>query len=169
MDARYINPFIAAVKHVFKTMLATEVTIGKPRIFQANQEPGADVSAVIGFSGDAIGCVELGFPMSTANNTASKFAGTDMAKDHEDFADALGELANMVAGQAKAKLEGLRISISLPSVIIGNDHIVSQSRQKPRLSLPCESPLGNFCVEVAMVVEKRSAAAREPASVGGNV
>ncbi len=163
MDVRFINPFIASTKTVFKTMVATDIVIGRPYVIQANEEQTADVSAVIGMSGDAVGCVVLSLPMQTACNAAGKFAGVEMHGDHPDFSDALGELANMVAGQAKARFEGLNVSISLPSVIIGRQHVVSQSKAKPRLALPCSSELGNFTVEVALVVEK-AAAAKQPAA-----
>jgi chemotaxis protein CheX len=166
MDVRFINPFIASTKTVFKTMVATEITIGKPYVIRANEELAADVSAVIGMSGDAVGCVVLSLPMQTACNIASKFAGVELHRDHPDFGDALGELANMVAGQAKAKFEGLSVSISLPSVIIGSDHVVSQSRAKPRLALPCTSDLGGFTVEVALVMEKGAAKAAAPVAAG---
>jgi len=155
MDIRFINPFVAAVKKVFKTMVATDVSIGKPTINLPEQVPTADVSAVIGLSGDCVGCVVLSLPMSTAQEAASKFAGVALTPENPDFSDALGELANMVAGQAKAQFEGLNVSISLPSVIIGQKHIVSQSRHQPRLSIPCNSQLGGFWVEVAMVINKK--------------
>ena len=173
MDIRFINPFIAAVKKVFKTMVATDVSIGKPTINMPDQVPTADVSSVIGLSGDVAGCVVLSLPMSTAEQAAGKFAGIQMTSQHPDFSDALGELANMVAGQAKAQFEGLNVSISLPSVIVGREHVVSQSRHRPRLSIPCQSQLGDFWVEVAMVVRKgaadEAAATAGAASQPGNV
>ncbi len=162
MDVRFINPFILSIRKVFQTMLATDVRVGKPSIITTRKEATADVSAVIGLSGDVVGCVILSLPMQTAVGAASKFAGIEMTKDHADFSDALGELANMVAGQAKSHLDGLNVSISLPSVIVGHEHIVSQSRQWPRLQLPCESPFGAFYVEVAMVIAKREAGPTEP-------
>jgi chemotaxis protein CheX len=175
MDVRFINPFIAAVKSVFSTMLSTEIVVSKP-VLKGVDEQGADVSAVIGLSGDAIGSVVLSFPMSTAVKAASKFAGIQMSAHHEDFSDALGELANMVAGHAKSRFEGLDVSISLPSVIIGQEHTVSQSRHAPRLALPCDSALGRFCVEVAILVQKRntprpagSVAERRATCVGDNI
>jgi chemotaxis protein CheX len=162
MDVRFINPFILAVRRVFQTMLATEVKVGRPNVITTKQESLADVSAVIGLSGDVVGCVILSLPMPTAEKAGSKFAGIELTRDHPDFADALGELANMVAGQAKAQFEGMNVSISLPSVIVGPDHVVSQSRQWPRLHLPCESPLGTFTVEVAMIIEKHEAGPAQP-------
>ncbi len=158
MDVRYINPFIEGIKNVFSTMLETDIIISKPFV-KTDDDPSADVSAVIGISGDAIGVVAMCFPMKSAVNTASKFAGVEMTQDHEDFTDALGELANMVTGQAKSKLDGLHCSISLPSVIIGRGHIVSQSRSTPRLALPCDSTLGRFHVEVGLTVAKKNAKA----------
>ena len=77
MDVRYINPFIASVKHVFKTMLATEVYVSKP-LLKERDAAFADVSAVIGLSGDATGCVVLSFPLATSVSTASRFAGVDL-------------------------------------------------------------------------------------------
>lgn len=165
MDVRFVNPFILSVRKVFQTMLATEVRVGKPNVIAANREATADVSAVIGLSGDVVGCVVLSLPMDTAARAGSKFAGVEMTREHPDFADALGELANMVAGQAKAQLSGMNVSISLPSVIVGPEHVVSQSRQWPRLHLPCDSPLGAFSVEVALVVEKREAGPAQPFAV----
>ena len=166
MDVRFINPFIEAITHLFKTMLKTDLMIGKP-VVKDDDELRADVSAVIGFSGDAVGCMVLRFPVTTAVKVASTFAGVEMSKDHEDFPDALGELANIVAGGAKGKFEGMQIGISLPSVIIGKEHAVLQSKQRPRLVIPCDSTLGRFAVEVAMVIEKKQGTGTpEPATAG---
>ncbi len=161
MDVRFINPFVEAVQQLFKTMLNTELVIGKPSIRQ--DDVFADVSAVIGFSGDATGSVVLCFPMETAVKAASTFAGVEMKSDDEDFSDAIGELANIVAGGAKARMDGLNISISLPSVVVGTQHAVLRSRQRPRLAIPCDSSLGRFTVEVTMVVNKQVAASPQAA------
>ncbi len=165
MDVRFISPFLESIKHLFKTMLNTEVTLSKPLL--RRDDLYADVSAVVGFSGDATGCVVLCFPISTAVKAASAFAGVELTKDHEDFPDALGELANIVAGQAKAQLEEFNIRISLPNVIFGTAHSVQQSKQRPRLTIPCGSSLGRFTVEVAMVVDKMQGAGRPGSATAG--
>ncbi len=164
MDVRYINPFVEAVQHLFATMLETEIFISKPFV-QTDNTQAADVTAVIGLSGDVVGGVALCFPMKSAVNAAGKFAGVEMSRDHEDFADALGELANIIAGQAKAKLDGLSCTVSLPTVMIGKNNILSKSRFTPRLVLPCDSALGRFSVEVSMVVKKQRAVQSSAATV----
>ncbi len=143
MDVRYINPFINGIKNVFRTMLSTDIVISKPRI-KPRDIATTDISAIIGFSGDAAGSVALCFPTRTAEAAASKFAGVEINASHEDFADALGELANMVAGQAKSKLDGLDVYISLPRVIAGADLKLLDTKSAPVLLLPCDSALGRF-------------------------
>lgn len=163
MDVRFINPFVSAVVEVFRTMVHMPVTVHKPHLVT---EPGtrSDVSGVIGFSGDASGCVVLSFPTDVACRAASAFAGIPIDEKHPDFADAIGELANMVAGNAKKDFTGMSVSISLPSVIIGKGHTVSGSRACPRLIIPCETTFGSFEVEVGMVIGKASAVANAPAA-----
>lgn len=168
MDVRYINPFIAAIGNVFKTMVGTEVRIGKP-ILKAARMKSADVSGVIGLSGDIQGCVVLSFPEDVACKVASRFAGVEMDIDHPDFADAIGELTNMMAGNAKKDFP-CKASISLPSVITGTGHSVSQSKMSPFLMIPCESKLGTFHVEVALLETKsKKAAASQPATAGASL
>jgi len=153
MDVRYINPFMKAIKNVFATMLNTEVSFGDPYI-QTNQQPSNDVSGIIGLSGDAIGTVIISFPRSSALEIASAFAGVSFEEMDEDFADAIGEIANMVAGSAKKDFENINMSISIPSVIIGKGHKVKATKTMPRLVIPCTSPIGSFIVEIGMKIIK---------------
>ncbi len=156
MDVRYINPFIESVVNVFKTMLDVDTLISKPYI-KEHDDAAHNVAAIIGFSGDAVGSVALCFNSRSASQIASKFAGTEITADHPDFADSLGEIANMVAGGAKAKMEGLDISISLPRVVAGTGQHTLRSQKNPVLALPCDSVLGRFIVEACMVAKKRAA------------
>ena len=156
MDVRYINPFVEAVKHVFKTMLATDILVSKPAL-KAHDALPCDVSAIIGFTGAATGSVSLCFSKQVAVRIGSKLAVSELSiYEPEMLADALGELTNIVAGQAKAKLPGSSISISLPRVVLGDQHRVLESFATPVLVLPCDSSLGRFSTEVTMLVRKFS-------------
>ncbi len=168
MDVRYLNPFIASICNVFETMCGLKVTIGKPSL-QTETYERTDVSAIIGFSGDAAGSVALCFGFDTASTVATAFAGTEISPEHEDFGDALGELANMVAGGAKAKLEGLDVNISLPSVVIGRGQRIVASKSTPRLHIPCSTDSGNFRVEVGMEICKKRGVTTKAATAGANV
>ncbi len=158
MDVKFINAFVGSIQHVFKTMLDLDVAIGKPTLKGAALV-SADISGIIGLSGEVQGCVVLSFPSKAASTIASKFAGAELTVEDEDFSDAVGELANMVAGNAKKDFHGYDVNISLPSVIIGSGHRVSQSKASPFLMIPCETALGTFAVEVALVTNKKPAMA----------
>ena len=160
MDVRYINPFIEAVQSLFQTTLGADVLIGKPALKDKNT-PRSEISALIGFSGGAAGHVGLCFSKTSAVRIASRFAKEEIALGSPDLADALGEMANVVAGQAKAKMDGMGIAISLPRVLAG-DHIPQVSSIRvPILVLLCDSQLGRFNVEVSMELNQNAAARRE--------
>ncbi|MFO0973280.1 MAG: chemotaxis protein CheX [Phycisphaerae bacterium] len=163
MDVRYINPFVMAIRNVFSTMLKVEVAVDKPRV-KKDEAPYSDVSAIIGYSGDAAGTVILSFDRTVAEKLASTFVGQPVQIDQVDCADALGELANMVAGNAKSLFDGLDVKISLPSVIVGQGHHVSQSNLTPTLIIPCSCSMGTFFVEIGMKVSKALAGAPAPAA-----
>lgn len=167
MDVRFINPFIASISNTFETMCGVKVAIGKPSLKMDLYEQ-TDVLAIIGFSGDAAGSVALCFDFATASRLATAFAGTEITPEHEDFGDALGELANMVGGGAKAKLEGLSVDISLPNVVIGHSQRVLASRSSPRLHIPCSTDSGDFQVEVGMEILKKHEVTTQAATAGAN-
>lgn len=149
MDVKYINPFIAAITNLFTTMMKTQVMIGKPFLKQ-DDDRIAGYCAIIGFSGDAQGSVTLCLNSMTAQKVIEAFTGESIGSDDPDMADALGELCNMIAGQAKAQFNGMQISISLPRVIRGEGLETMRSRHDRVLVLPCDTSLGRFRVEVSM-------------------
>jgi len=149
MDVKYINPFMASIRNVFNTMLNMDVEFDKPHVRKA-ENATHDVSGVIGLSGDVDGVVIVSFPRLAAIRVASTFAGVDLSETDDDFADAIGELANMISGNAKKDFEGLQVFISPPSVVVGAGHMVKSTSVVPRLVIPCLTPAGPFVVEVAV-------------------
>lgn len=161
MDSSYITPFISSVQKVFETMLQLPVEVGEPSIKKAD-EPAFDVSGIIGMSGDVEGAVVLSFPTATAERIVSLFTGMEMSHTHEDFADAIGELVNMVTGGAKAQFGGRNVTISCPSVVIGANHKVFGRKDVLCIDLPCSCDVGEFALEVT--VRQNSAADAQPAA-----
>ncbi|MEM6551333.1 MAG: chemotaxis protein CheX [Planctomycetota bacterium] len=149
MDSSYITPFISSVTNVFETMLQLPVEVLEPGLKAPGSE-GHDVSGIIGMSGDVEGTINLCFPTAVAERTVALFTGMEITADHEDFADAVGELVNMVSGGAKAQFKGKHVSITTPSVVIGSDHSVFGRKDTVCVSIPCVCDLGEFAVEVSI-------------------
>jgi len=149
MDVKYINPFMSSIRNVFSTMLRLDVAFSKPHV-KKSEEAEHDVSGIIGLSGDVDGVVIVSFPKLAAVRIASTFAGTDLSEADEDFADAIGELANMISGNAKKDFDGLNVYLSPPSVVVGQGHQIKGTKITPRLVIPCSTQAGSFVVEVGM-------------------
>jgi chemotaxis protein CheX len=158
MDATYVKPFIESVQSVFETMVHLPVRFEKAYLSEAM--PRYDISGIIGMSGEVVGSVVLSFPSSSAALIVAKFVGSELSLDSADFADAVGELVNMISGAAKAKFEGKSVSISCPSVIIGAQHRVAQPSDTKCVCLPCATECGSFAIDIAIrTVNKQAAGA----------
>lgn len=146
-----INPaliaaFVSATQNVLSTMVGMESDIQKPQLKQAPQ-PSYDVSGIVGFTGDIIGSVVISFREKTALEIVKAFTMEEYAIHDEDFVDAIGELCNMIAGNAKKDF-GLTAGIGIPNVVVGPNHTISRMRDAPCIVIPCSCPVGEFAVEV---------------------
>ncbi len=157
INPKLIVPFVNSVRNVFSTMVKVPTEIERP-VVKGLPGPSYDVSAIIGFSGDVVGSVVVSFQLEAARKLVAAFAQVELEIESPDFADALGELANMIAGNAKKDL-GCNATISTPSVIVGAGHHVARLSDVPTLVVPCKTPVGDFAVEVSIKQVNRQAAA----------
>jgi chemotaxis protein CheX len=149
MDASYITPFMTSIQNVFSTMFQLPVEIGEPRI-KTESNTTHDVSGIIGVSGEMVGTIVLSMPQAAAGAIVSLFTGMELSVDDDDFADAVGELVNMISGNAKAEFQRKGVSISCPSVVIGSGHRVASNSGVPCVMIPCNTDCGEVVLEVAL-------------------
>lgn len=143
--SKFTMHFVTSIREVLHVMVGLPVTIGSPRL---KTDPTAtyDVSGIIGFSGGFEGSMVLSFKMEAATKIVAGLIGSEVPPTSPDFADAVGELANVIAGSAKKNLGGTNISI--PNVVIGVGHIIARMQDVPCIVIPCETRNGPFAVEV---------------------
>jgi chemotaxis protein CheX len=149
MDVKYVNPFITATINMFDTMLKMHVVPGKA-VLKKEPFPTFDVSGIIGLSGSAQGSIVISFPKIMALKVVSALLGVELKVVGPEMTDGIGELANIIAGNAKQNLEGLSLSISLPNVILGRDHVVANQSSTPAIIVPFTSTMGSFAMEVSL-------------------
>ena len=158
MKVEYINPFLASTISVFDTMLNCKLERGIPYLKNGTQ-PQHEVSGVIGLSGKAQGTVVLGLSREAALGAAEALLQERPAEINGDVTDAVGELVNIIAGNAKAKLEHLDMSVSLPTVITGKNHCVEFPSKVTPICIPFTSAWGEVTVEVGLRKVNTGAAA----------
>jgi chemotaxis protein CheX len=149
MKAKYINPFIIASMNLFKDYLGLDVESGTPFVLEDPQSLD-EVSGIIGLAGETTGSVVLSFSRDTAIQIISKFAGVNYQALGSEVLDGVGELINIVAGNAKKDLLDFKIVISLPGVITGNDYRIHWPEQVPVISVPFTTSVGNFTLNVSL-------------------
>ncbi len=153
MDVSFVNPFITATVETFKTMLNCELKMQKP-VLKMEALHQYDVSGVIALTGQAQGIIALSFPKVLALKYVSIMLGTEIKIVGDDLTDAIGELANIVAGYAKQYLTEFKLTISLPNVVIGKNHRIAVPKGVPTMVVPFSSTHGEFAMEVALKTAK---------------
>jgi chemotaxis protein CheX len=149
MEEKWINAFITATEGFFATMLSIAVKAERPRL-KVEPFPTFDVSGLIGFSGLAQGSVAISFPSKTALKVVSTMVGMTCNDADREVCDAVGEIANIIAGSAKKDLAELNLSISLPQVVVGKGHVLSSISTIPVTVVPFSTPIGNFVLELCL-------------------
>jgi chemotaxis protein CheX len=117
---RWDNTLRGAAEEVFAMMVGTALS---PIAENDAQEP-AGFTAMVGFAGALTGVLTIRCDRKSAAVMASKMLGLDGSEGSEQQWDAIGEICNMVAGNFKAKVDGLqdKCLISVPTVITGGDY-----------------------------------------------
>ena len=149
MRAEYINPFLKASINLFKEYLGLQAAAGKPYLLGDPQDLDL-VSGIIGLAGDTRGAVVLSFSRETAIRIVSKMAGQEYKALSNEVLDGVGELINIIAGNAKQDLLDFRIEISLPGVITGNSYKIRWPEGIPVVAIPFTTELGPFSVNVSL-------------------
>lgn len=149
MDASMISPFVNAIQNVFSTMFQLPVEVGEPSI-KTDRKATHDVSGIIGVSGEMVGTIVLSMPRDAASSIVTLFTGMNIETDSPDFADAVGELINMISGNAKAEFQRKNVSITCPSVVIGAGHTIALQSGTPCVLIPCTTDCGEVVLEVGI-------------------
>ena len=108
MQAEHINPFVRSLTNAFATMLACPVRRGNLFLAKSHQ-PIHPVSGVIGLSGGAVGMVVLNLSEAVALKATSTMLMCEATEMNDDVIDAVGELANVVAGRRQGGARGISI------------------------------------------------------------
>jgi chemotaxis protein CheX len=111
-----------------------------------------DISGTIGVAGEATGSVTVNFPERVALKMVENMLGIKIDTLNADVKDAVGEIANMIAGGAKGELiqKGLSFKIALPVVCTGKGHSTNHPKDVPCIVIPFQLEEGDFNVEVAL-------------------
>ena len=122
-----IVKLVADVRDVFINMVGVEeLNYLSPEIDVTTHFEEC-LTAMVGLAGTYNGLVSVHLPWPLAISFTSLMLGMEVTEIDDDVNDAMGEVANMIAGSFKQHLskDGSDIHISIPSVVNGSNYTVS--------------------------------------------
>ena len=149
-NVEYINPFISATLQSLEVMALLRATRGAP-FAKSDKAAKGDISGVIGLAGEATGSIAITFPASLAARIYSQMVGEEVSEITDEVKDAVGEIANMIAGGAKATLaqKGFTFRIAIPSIVVGKNHTIDHKGGGLCLVVPFHVDEQTFWLEVS--------------------
>ena len=145
----YLPAFIESTKAIFKTMLGLELSVQATDKLNAIQ-PGHDVTGIIGLAGSIEGTIIVSVEKEVAFAAAETFIGERPDSVNGDVLDLVGELANMIGGGAKDRLNIPGVILGLPTTVSGNDYKISFKPDVEIETVQFKSPSGSLTIQIAM-------------------
>ena len=122
LDELYINPFVVGTKHVFKTMLGIDIS-ADAAFSRGDRKTTADITGIMGFTGDRRGTMSFSMSLSGALLIYTRLMCETFDLMSPEIMDAVGELTNIISGQARKELEKERLHLiaHVPMVFVGKN------------------------------------------------
>lgn len=144
---------ISATLEVFASMIFIDIAPETP----SDCETAAiesNLCGLIGLAGDLRGLLAIQCPGEVAMGITGAMLGMEVTELGEDAKDAIGEIANMVAGGLKEALAALgkKVELAIPTTVIGKAIRTSGLSGATRVMIPFSCPLGRFGVELRFVL-----------------
>ena len=149
-DVNVLGPFVDATLDVLETMARVSASVARTETEHCKRVAG-DVSGIMGYSGGALGAIAVTFNSETARQIVARMVGVKPeALTEAEMEDGVGELVNMISGNAKAALAKgpYRFKLSLPSVVRGPGHEIVPGSHAPCAKATFSTEWGEFVLQV---------------------
>ena len=150
-----VSQFHKDVQDVFTTMVGVEDLLHLPLQVDPKTHFSDCITAMVGFAGLFNGLVSLHVPQKLALSFTSSMIGMEVTELDEDVNDALGEIANMIAGSFKHHLskDGHEVRLSTPSVVTGKEYVISSGSLNDTLTLLFDSNEEWFMISIVVELD----------------
>jgi chemotaxis protein CheX len=151
---KLLGPFCEAAITTLREMAGIEIAL-RSTYQKTGYRMFGDISAVLGLLGRSEGSLVLSFPEPTAEAIVKRI----LSQAEEELSpgivrDCIGEISNVIAGQARGQLVGTpyEFALSTPTVISGTNHEIRHKPGAPCLVVAFSSELGDFALQLCMSI-----------------
>jgi len=156
MKEQYVNSFLAPAKLVWEKELKQSLDFTRAELV-SHQFTTEDITTIIGISGKLEGNVLYGLGVDTAKRIITIMLGEEVKTWNDDLGlSALGELANIITGNAATRLSQLGYpgQISLPVMIEPAGRRFT-TNQGPQILVHFTSKVGELRVRISLKEAQR--------------
>ncbi len=156
MRQEFVRPFLSPTRLVWRREFGADITVRDTRIV-ADRYETSDITVVVGIGGRLTGNVMYGFGEQTSAQVANRLIGANTPINDPMTVSAIGEIANMITGNAVARLaaEGFLCEISPP--VIMEPRGVPVAITIPRQVLVVlDSDLGSLAIRISLSENMRT-------------
>jgi chemotaxis protein CheX len=148
MKAEFVNTFLEPAMNVWQKELGIDLTFREAESVNGTFTT-EDLTAVIGVTGKLKGNVFYELSRGTAQTVASAMCGQEFEEMDELPLSAIGELANMITGNATTALSTANYICDIsPPVLLPRDASVTVSN--PQIRAHFDSSLGSMSIRIGL-------------------
>lgn len=148
-----LSPFRQATEEIFNMMAVMNIEFVNAYLASSQFHFG-DLSGIMALAGEKKGAIMISFYEGLAKKIISSIMAIPIEEiQEEDEHDGVGELINMIAGGAKARLgdSDAHFLLSAPTVITGNQHRVIQQKDMPCVVLVYKLEEEYFAIQICLM------------------
>jgi len=141
-----------ATCEIFSSMIMLEVT-PKEATTRTDAAFTDSITGMVGLAGCVRGNLLIHLPTRVATAVTAAFLGMEVESIDDDVCDAIGELANMLAGAVKTSLDpsGSGIKLSMPSTVYGESYYLDCIDCSVSVMVPFDLEGQEFNVELQLI------------------
>ncbi len=151
MKAEFVNPIYKATSDVLRTMLNLDVERGDLRVVEDEAVIGNDVNVIIGLTGSLNGSIHYSFSEEMTLEMVRIMSGMEMDEIDKFVSSAVGEIANIISGNATTYLaeQDYDCDIVSPQILIGQSKSFSMAEERA-LVIPLKTEIGEFEINLSV-------------------
>jgi chemotaxis protein CheX len=142
-DAELINPFLEAAYETFASVLETEINKSNASACMSSTTT-QELSVLVNVVGSVNGHIIYGMSQATAKHIASKMMDQPVKVLNAMALSAIGELGNIITGNATTKIEEKYPKVELqPPIILNGNNMIILTESVARINVQLDSEFGN--------------------------
>lgn len=149
VDVRVINAVIKATTHVLSQFGCSTVKMEKAGPKSPHDPLMGEVSSVVEIKSQAFqGHLCVSFDKGSFLEVVSSMLMEEQTELNTENQDAVGEINNIIFGNAKAEISSFGVQMTVPKVLLGRDQSVPCAQGAAGMMIPFSTAKGKFYITV---------------------